>query len=131
MIKIYPCICYEIKTIKSVDIFIVNTIRVTKNKMYSRNYVKKKLLKSSGHESTLYKSIYPLVIIFRSFGISPYKFNDRKKLVISYKNMIYTFLFITIYTLCMWSVWRKLTGIDRNGKSIFGQIEIFKVKMIN
>ncbi|KAF7989426.1 hypothetical protein HCN44_008100 [Aphidius gifuensis] len=94
--------------------------------MYSRNYDRKNLPKSSGHESTLYKSIHPLVIIFRSFGISPYEFNDRNKLVLSYKNMIYTFLFIIIYTLSIWSVCSKLTGVDRNGKSIFGNIEIVK-----
>lgn len=105
--------------------------RVNKDETLFRNCLQetvKKTRKIRERDSPLYTSIRPLVYIFRFFGLAPYEFNENNKLVSSTENMIFSFIFIVVYTCCMYSVWTKLTGSDKpDGKSVFGQIETCKV----
>lgn len=82
-----------------------------------------------GTESDLYASICPMVYIFRIFGIAPYEFDENNRLKFSPKNMIFSFLFFSIYTWGMYSISLKLINSNNQGKSIiFGSVETCKVK---
>lgn len=74
-------------------------------------------------------SIYPMILIFRVFGIAPYKFDDNNRLIASFKYMIFSFTNIVIYSCAIYSVLSKIITPDARKTSAYGDIEICKVKL--